>query len=163
MPSLSDEIKNAFVPQGELGRLRLEASRTLNREETKLYRKATEEFDAQRRYVRRSFELEYSARVSEERTRLINEAGAVKRSLVPRFLGTDGFNKDAINRQAQINVRALKKRDLDQIDQREAESIRSMLEASHARASQREKPTRDFQKAVDRRSDPERRVRTWSR
>ena len=163
MPSLSDEIKSAFFPQTDLGRLRLEASRTLNREETKLYRKATEEFDAQRRYVRRSFEQEYPARVSEERRRLINAAGAVRRSLVPRFLGTDGFNKDAINRQAQMNVRAAHKRDLFHIDQLEAESIRSMLEASHARATQREKPMRDFQKAVDRRSGLERRVRARSR
>lgn len=163
MPSLSDEVKNSFAPRGELGRLRLEASRTLNREETRLYHKAAKEFDAQRRYVRRSFELEYSTRVSEERRRLINEAGAVKRSLVPRFVGTDGFNKDAINRQAQMNVRAMKKRDLDQIDKREAESIRSMLEASHARAPQREKLVKDFQKAVDRRSGLERRVQTQSR
>lgn len=40
MPSLSDEVKNSFLPQGELGRLRHEASRTLNREETRLYHKA---------------------------------------------------------------------------------------------------------------------------
>lgn len=163
MSSLSDDIKKAFPPQSDLERLRLEAFRTLNRDEARQYRRAANEFDAQRRFVRRSYELEYSARIAEERKRLIDKAGAVKLGLVPRFFGTDGFNKAAINRRAQMNVRAAQKRDLAKIDQREAETIRSMLETSHARTQLREKPIRDFQKAADRRSGFERRVRTWSR
>ena len=163
MSGLSDEVKSAFFPQSDLARLRLDASRMLNREETERYRKAAKEFDAQRRYVKRSYELEYSARVTQEKMRLINEAGAVKRGLVPRFLGSDGFNKDAINRRAQMNVRAAHKRELARIDQREAESIRSMMDASQARVPQLESPKQDFQKAVDRRLGVERRVRSWSR
>jgi len=163
MPSLSDEIKKAFQPQSDLELLRIEVFRTLNREEAKEYRKIASEFDAQRRDVRRSFEAEYSSRVSEERRQLINKAGSIKRELVPRFLGSDGFNKDAINRQAQMTVRSAKKRDLARIDQSEAASIRSMLERSQARSTLREKPTNDFLKAVDRRSGQERRTRSWNR
>lgn len=163
MSSLSDDIKKAFQPQSDLEHLRIEAFRTLNRKEAKQYQKIANEFDAQRRYVKRSFEMEYPSRVSEERRQLINKAGSIKRGFVPRFLGGDGFNKDAINRQAQMNVRAVRKRDLARIDKSEVESIRSMLESSQARSALREKPIKDFLKAVDRRSGQERRTRSWKR
>lgn len=163
MSRLSDEIRRAFEPQSDLERLRLEAVRTLNRDEAKLYQKSVSEFEAQRRYVKRTYELEYAARVSKEKARLIDKAGSVKRDFAPRFLGTDGFNKDAINRQAQMAVRTAHRRDLAEIDQREAESIRSILKNSRAHKALREKPIKDFQNAVDRRSGVERRTRSWSR
>ena len=163
MSSFSDDIQRAFQPQSDLERLRVEAARTLNRTEWASYKKASNSFDAQRRYVRRSFELEYPARIAEERKRLIDKAGSIKRNFVPRFLGSDGFNADAINRRARMNVRAAHKNDLKRIDQQEMQSIRSMLETSQARKQLREKPMRDFQKAADRRSGRERRVRTQSR
>ena len=116
MSSFSDDIQRAFQPQSDLERLRLEAARTLNRTEWASYKEASNSFDAQRRYVRRSYELEYPARIAEERKRLINKAGSIKRNFVPRFLGNDAFNADAINRRAQMNVRAAHKNDLKRID-----------------------------------------------
>ena len=55
------------------------------------------------------------------------------------------------------------KNDLTRIDQKECEELRPMLENAQARVEQREKPIKDFQKAVDRRSGQDRRVRSWSR
>ena len=163
MSSLSDDIKKAFQPSGDLARVRIEAAKTLNRDEHKSFKKISEKFDAQRRYLRRAFELDYGQRVAVERRRLINKAGSIKRDFVPRFLGNDGFNKDVINRQAQINVRTAHRNDLASIDRRETEAIRTLVENAQSRVALREKPIKDFQKSVDRRSGVERRKRNWSR
>lgn len=163
MSSLSDDIKKAFQPSSDLARVRIEAAQTLNRDEYKSYKKISEKFEAQRRYLRRAFELDYGQRVAVERRRLINKAGSVKRDFVPRFLGNDGFNKDVINRQAQINLRTAHRNDLSSIDRRETEAIRALVENAQSRVALREKPIKDFQKSVDRRSGTERRKRDWSR
>lgn len=49
------------------------------------------------------------------------------------------------------------------IDQRECDAIRPMLENAQVRIQAREKPIKDFQKAVDRRLGEDRRVQSWSR
>lgn len=163
MSSLTDEVKDLFQPRSELLDLRLKAAKVLNNEEWAAYKKVAEMLDGERRYTKRALELEYADRVSDAQRRLINKAGSVKRRFVDRRFGSDPFNKREINRQAQLEVRAAHRQDLARIDQRECDAIRPMLENAQARTALREKPIKDFQKAVDRRSGEDRRVRSWSR
>ncbi|MEE2943830.1 MAG: hypothetical protein VX444_01515 [Pseudomonadota bacterium] len=163
MTSLTHEVKDLFQARSDLLELRKEAARALNTEEWRAYKKVVEKFDGERRFTKRQYELEYPNRVNEVRRRLINEAGSVKRGLVFKRYASDGFNKDEINRRAHMEVRNAHKNDLTRIDQKECEALRPMLENAQARVEQREKPIKDFQKAVDRRSGQDRRVRSWSR
>ncbi len=163
MTRLTNEVKDLFQPRSDLLALRKEAARALNADEWAAYKKVTEKYDGERRFTKRQYELEYPSRVNEVRRRLINEAGSVKRSLVFKRYVSDGFNKDEINRRAHMEVRTAHKNDLARIDQQECETLRPMLENAQARVEQREKPIKDFQKAVDRRSGQDRRVRSWSR
>ena len=163
MSGLTDEVKDLFNPRSELLELRKKAAQVLNNDEWKTYKKTVEKLDGDRRYTKRAFELEYADRVSEARRRLINKAGSVKRRLVDKRFGSDPFGKHEINRQAQLEVRAAHQQDMARIDQRECDAIRPMLENVQERVQAREKPIKDFQKAVDRRSGEDRRVRSWSR
>lgn len=163
MPSLTDEVKRYFAPHSKLLEMRREAARALNGDEWTAYKKASEKLDGERRFTKRTFELEYADRVSEAQRRLIQKAGTVKRRLVDRRFGFDPFNKQQINRQAQLEVRSAHQQDMAHIDDRECNAIRKMLDGAKARVQAREKPIKDFQKAVDRRSGEERRVRSWSR
>jgi len=163
MSSLTDEVKDLFQPRSDLLQLRQEAAKILNQDEWSAYKKVAKKFEGERRFCERQYELDYPKRVEKARLRLINEAGSVKRNLVFKRYSADGFNKDEINRRAHMEVRAAHKNDLVRIDHRECEALRPMLENAQARSEQREKPIKDFQKAVDRRSSEDRRVRSWSR
>lgn len=163
MSGLTDEVKDLFKPRSDLLELRKEAARVLNNEEWKTYKKVVENLGGDRRYTKRAFELEYADRVSKAQRRLINKAGSVKRRLVDKRFGSDPFNKHEINRQAQLEVRASHRQDMARIDQRECDAIRPMLENAQVRIQAREKPIKDFQKAVDRRLGEDRRVQSWSR
>lgn len=163
MTSLSKEVKDLFQPRSDLFDLRRQAAKILNKEEWTAYKKQADKFDGERRYVKRAYELEYPARIAKARRRLINEAGSVKRRLVHKVFGSDVFDKNEINRRAQMNVRRAHHSDLSRIDQRECDALRTMLNKSQNLTAQREKPIKDFQKAVDRRSGQERRTRSWSR
>mgnify|MGYP007073293219 FL=1 len=74
MTSLSNEVKDLFQPRSDLLDLRREAAKTLSPNEWTAYKKAIKEFDGERRYTQRQYELEYPNRVNEVRRRLINEA-----------------------------------------------------------------------------------------
>lgn len=163
MSSLTEEVKGLFEPRSKLLELRKEAARMLNNDEWTAYKEVSSKLDSERRYTRRTFELEYADRVSEAQWRLIHKAGSVKRQLVDRRFGSDAFNKHQINRQAQLEVRSAHKRDMARIDDRECDALSTMLDSAKARVQAREKPIKDFQKAVDRRSGEDRRVRSWSR
>ncbi len=163
MTSLSQEVKDLFQPRSDLFDLRRQAATILNKEEWAAYKKQADKFDGERRYVKRAYELEYPARIAKAQRRLINEAGSVKRRLVHKVFGADAFDKNEINRRAQMNVRRAHNNDLARIDQRECNLLRTMLNKSQNLTAQREKPIKDFQRAVDRRSGQERRMRSRSR
>ena len=163
MTSLSQEVKDLFQPRSDLLKLRREAAKVLNHEEWAEYKTLSKKFDGERRFVKRTFEMEYPARLTKARLRLINQAGAVKRRLVLKVFGADAFDKTEINRRARIEVRTAHHNDLARIDKRECDALRTILNKSQNRTMQREKPIKDFQKAVDRRTGPERRARSRSR
>lgn len=163
MTSLTNEVKDLFKPRSDLFDLRREAAKILSQDEWTAYKKQADKFDGERRYVKRAYEIEYPARIAKAQRRLINEAGSVKRRLVYKVFGADAFDKNEINRRAQLNVRRSHHRDLARIDQREGDVLRSMLSKAQKHTKEREKPIKDFQKAVDRRTGQDRRVRSWSR
>ncbi len=106
MSSLTDEVKGLFEPRSKLLELRREAAGVLNNDEWAAFKMTSEKLDGERRYTKRTFELEYSDRVSEAQRRLIHKAGSVKQRLVDRRFSSDPFNKQEINRQAQLEVRS---------------------------------------------------------
>lgn len=158
MSELVDEIRQTF----NLEKLRLEAAKKLNADEWPAFDKMRQEHEGQRRFAKRAYDLEYDERVAMARVRLINKAGAKDRSFKPPWAGDDRFNKDAINRQAHREVRHAYLKDLVRIDREEARDITQMIDASEHSRMAREKPRRDFEKATDRRSGPDRRIRKRS-
>jgi len=163
MSELSDQVRAHFKPRGEVYELRHKLAQVMNGKEWQEFRKVTEDFGGKRTFTKRAFELDYHLRFDEARQRLIDEAGSVKRRLVPKFMGSDNFDKTEINRRADKQVRDAHDKDLARIDVAEAGVLRDMLGNCEKRVMQKEKPLRDFQKAVDRRAGPDRRVRSWSR
>ncbi|WP_371157012.1 hypothetical protein [Jannaschia sp. 2305UL9-9] len=163
MSELSDQVRAHFKPRGDLYELRHNLARVMNETEWQKFRKVTEEFGGKRNFAKRAFELDYNQRFDEARRRLIDEAGSIKRSFVPKFMGSDHFDKTEINRRADKQVRDAHEKDLARIDVVETGVLRDMLENCEKRVMEREKPLRDFQKAVDRRAGSDRRVRSWSR
>lgn len=163
MSELSDQVRDHFKPRGELYELRHQLAHVMDKEEWDKYRRVSKNFADKRRYTERAFALDYTSRIDQARQRLIDEAGSIKRHFVPKFIGADNFDKSDINRRAQNHVRDAHAKDMARIDIQESKELRSMLESSDSRTQQREKPRKDFQKAVDRRSGPDRRVRSWSR
>lgn len=163
MSELSDQVRAHFKPRGDLYELRHKLARVMNDKEWQEFRKVTEEFGGKRTFSKRDFELNYNQHFDQARRRLIDEAGSVKRRFVPRFMGSDNFDKTEINRRAEKQVRDAHNKDLSRIDIAETRVLRDMLETCEKRVMEKEKPLRDFQKAVDRRADPDRRVRSWSR
>lgn len=163
MSELSDQVRAHFKPRGELYELRHKLARVMNKDEWDEYRKVSASFADKRIYTERAFELDYHQRFDEARQRLIDEAGSVKRRFVPKFMGTDNFDKTEINRRADEHVRDAHANDMARIDIAECKILSSMLETCDSRLQQKEKPLRDFQKATDRRSGADRRVRRQSR
>jgi len=154
MSELVDEIKQTF----DLEKLRLEAAKKLNTDEWPAFDKMRQEYEGQRRFAKRAYDLEYDERVAMARVRLINRAGAKDRHHTPRWLGYDRFDKNVINRQAHREVRHSFLKDLVRIDREEARDITQMIDASEHSRAMREKPRRDFERATDRRVDGDRRT-----
>lgn len=163
MSELSEQVRAHFKPRGELYELRHKLAKVMNEKEWQDFRKVTEEFGGKRTFTKRAFELDYNQRFDEARQRLIDEAGSVKRRFVPKFMGSDNFDKTEINRRADKEVRDAHANDMARIDLDEGKVLRSMLETCDVRLQLKQKPLRDFQKATDRRSGADRRVRRQSR
>ncbi len=151
--SLSAEIKKTF----ELATLRKEAAKIFTPEEWKELQKIKEKFDGQKRYEKRVYDLEYKTRVEVARKRLINKAGEKQKIFNPVWVRNDRFEKDAINRQAVRNVQSQFKKIIQHYESLEARAIRGLLSRCDYARQVREKPRKDFAKAVDRRNGAERR------
>ena len=156
MTSLADEIKHTI----NLEKLRLDAAKKLSKEEWPAFEKMRHEYEGQRRFAKRAYDLEYDERVAMARVRLINKAGQKDLTLKPRWFGNDRFDKDAINRQAHRAVRHAYLNDLVRIDREEAHDITQMIDSSDYARAVREKPRRDFARATNRRSGQDRRTRS---
>jgi hypothetical protein len=151
--NMTNQIRQTF----KLASLRHEAAKNLRGEDQVAYSKVVMAYAEQRKAEIQSYQSEYRTRVEVERKRLIDKAGEKNKTFQHRWFGSDKFDKAAITRQAQRNVRQDHERTLARLDQQETEVVDGILERAGHRQAQREKPKRDFQKAVDRRQGQDRR------
>ena len=150
---ISEELKRTF----DLAALRREAAKTLTATEWKELQNIKKTHDDTRRFENRQYEMEYRTRVEVARKRLINQAGAKSKDFKHRWFGQDRFDKAAIHRQAQRNVRNQHHQLMAGIDQQESRAIRQLLDHCEKRTQLRDKPKKDFNQAADRRLSPDRR------
>ena len=151
--NMTNQIRQTF----KLASLRHEAAKNLRGEDQVAYSKVVMAYAEQRKAKIQSYQSEYRTRVEVERKRLIDKAGEKNKTFQHRWFGSDKFDKAAITRQAQRNVRQDHERTLARLDQQETQIVDGILERAGHRQEQREKPKRDFQKAVDRRQGQDRR------
>jgi hypothetical protein len=156
MSSISNAIKTTFG----LAALEKEAAQNMTPAEWSEYRKINEAFDGEKRFASRQYELTYKDRVAEVRKRLIDEAGSKKKDFVHRLFGQDRFNKEAIDRRAQIEVRNDQQNLIDGLDDQRFEALGQLVENASYRKEAREKPRKDFTRATDRRAGRDRRQRS---
>ncbi len=157
--STDDDIKRSF----DLISLRREAAKMLTGREWSEFQKIKKAYEDKRRFEQRAYELEYDTRVEVVRERLINQAGEKNLDFKHRWFSHDRFDKSAINRQAHRWVQDQHQRRLAHLEAREIKDIDKLLNCCERRRKLREKPRRDFDRATDRRSGKERRVRTRQR
>jgi len=151
--SITDDLKKTFA----LATLRREAAKILNPREWKELQKIKDRYDAQKRFEKRSHELEYKTRVEVARKRLINQAAQARKEFQPIWARNDRFDKEAIERQARRQVKAGFKRLIEKFEASEAREIEGLLNRCEHRRKLREKPRKDFTKAAERRRGLERR------
>ncbi|MCP4195979.1 MAG: hypothetical protein GY762_02420 [Proteobacteria bacterium] len=147
------ELKNLYT----MATLHREAAKTFSGDEWKEFQKIRKDTAELKRFEQRAFELEYKTRVGIARKRLINKAGEKNKDFKHKWFGSDGFDKAAIDSQAQKIVRGEHQKLMTHIDAQEVTKIESLADRSSHRKSMREKPKRDFTKAADRRKGAERR------
>lgn len=152
--SIDHDLRRAF----DLASLKSEAKIILTAGEWQTYRKIEDVHDRQRRVEERRYRNEYETRVEAARKKLIDAAGTKGRNFTHRWIGTDHFDKDAIERQARRAVQDAHHRRLAAIDDMQAKDIRRLLKnCEHSRALSKQLKG-DFSLATDRRTGPERRT-----
>lgn len=153
MSRLQKELKQSF----DLASLRHEAAQKLTGEEWKRYSEIKDRHDQTRRFVNRSYEMDKPELIAKAKRRLIDEAGSKTLDFKHRLFGADRFDKDQLHRRAVRRVEQAQSRDLGDVDRKESAELRALMERSKANQELQEKPKRDFNQAVDRRSGAERR------
>lgn len=155
MSSIHDDVKKSF----DLASLRSVAKRDLNGKDWEDYAKIRKNIEAEKRFERRDYQLNYKPRVEAEHKRLIDQAGAKKRRFNAPWARDDTFNPAAIQKQAQRNVRHAHMQAIARVEKREADAIDGLLERSAPERALREKTKQDFASATNRRDGEERRTR----
>lgn len=155
MTRLVDQVRLTF----DLAALRQEAKRDLSASDWSAYRHIQETSAHRRNALEQDFALTYGDRVAEARKRLFDEASGKTLDLVPRLIGRDRFNNNAIDRQAHKEVQLAHRSALVRIDQDEARQIEGLLDRAGPRTKAGERFQRDFTIATDRRGGPDRRKR----
>ena len=153
MSRINDELRRTF----DLAILRREAEAGLRGQDWQRYREIKESFEAKRQAQTREFKASYSAHFEMARRRLIDKAGGKTRNFTPFWSQNDRFDRAAINRQADREVRATYVRATDILNRQEQDSIQNLLDKAASRRRLQEKPRRDFARAAERRSGMDRR------
>ena len=151
--NITQELKRTFGLAG----LRIEAAKKLNAEEWKKYQAITKRFAGQKQFEQRAHEIEYDTRVEVARKRLINKAGSKAKDFIHPWFRNDRFDKSAINLQARRQVRAEHQRLMAHLETKEIGEVQSLMDACDKRHQAKEKPTKDFARATDRRQGHARR------
>lgn len=151
--NISDEIKRTFNLVG----LNNEAAKKLTGKEWGQYQNITKKYADLTSFEERAFKLEYKTRFEIARKRLLNKAGEKNKDLKRRNIGRDSFDKSAINRQADRQVRNQHYQLIAHLGNQEVVEKQALLESSNHHLQQKEKLKKDFSKAVDRRGGMDRR------
>lgn len=133
------------------------ARHKLNGREWNSYQKMVKTQKAEIDKVKQTYKDQYQTRVEQARLRLINKAGRKTREFKPRWIGDDLFNKDAINRQAHRDVQNAHQRHIQTLNSSHLDKQQAFIDRSASRQAQQGKPTREFNRKVDRRNSDERR------
>lgn len=147
------EIRSLFAKAA----LEHEAAKNLNGDEWAAYREIQEAHAAQVRREERLYRAEYKTRLETARKRIIDQAGIKTAKLLPRWLGGDGFDSAAIDRQADRNVRHAHERLLSRLDQGKEAALKPLFRGSERREGLRSTARDAFTQAADRRAGQERR------
>ncbi len=137
----------------ELKQLRRVGSAMLKGQEKRDFENIQQKFDKQRVVTERLYAHEYKTRVQVAHRDLLNKAGAKTMELKPSFFGIDRFNKDDLNRQAQLNVRLDHQQSMDRLDSQELSESKSFLQ----KCSRRKEYLESFKKSTERRRSQTRR------
>lgn len=153
MSRIQEELKRSF----ELASLRHEVQKGLSGDDWQRYSEIRERHDRTRQAISRSYEVDYPDLIAREKRRLINEAGEKTVDFKHRLFGTDKFDKDQLHRRAHNRVVEARRRDLGDVDRKEAAALRQLQHRSEAHTRLREKPKEEFTRATERRSGEDRR------
>lgn len=137
--------------------LQHEAAKNLSGDDWAIYQKIQGHHVARVRLATRHFEDEYQTRFEVERKRIIDQGGRKDLNLVHRWFGKDSFNAGAVDRQADRVVRQEHERLLLKLDDQKEAALAKLFAANERRQDIGDKLKRDFKKAADRRSVPDRR------
>ena len=117
-----------------------------------------ERYKKLREDIEKAYEREYPTRFEAALKDVIDEAA--RRSLqIPTPYGTDRFDKNAMNREAQRRVETDHAATLGRLEQDHAREINDLVYSAHARDAQKDRARDAFNQTVDRRSGTERRIR----
>lgn len=103
------------------------------------------------------FEKRFHTRVEARRQQLIHEAGAIGRGFRPAWARNDRFDPDATRRQAERDVRDAHEQRMQGIARYEHRGLTAIMEECRRLDPHFGRAVREFEHAVDRRSDPARR------
>lgn len=145
--STRDELRRIF----DLAALRLQAKRLRTGQDWQDARAVTERFEKARAREEDAYRREYPVRVEMERRRLIDEAGSKRREFNHPFAGRDRFDKDAIQRQAERNVRGAHHARMASLDTEEARGIEAVMNRAEGKTRLKDMAQQEFARATDRR------------
>ena len=131
MSDLSEEVRMTFARAS----LVHEASKKLNADEWRSYQEIRKRYDAQRRFLERTYWQEYDTRLEQARADLLREAGSWKNDFKPRFSVNDRFDSQMLNRRAHRIVQDRHQADLSTNARAEDRAIQTLLDKSQTRQS----------------------------
>ncbi len=150
---VSKEIKRTF----DLAGLHQMAAKHLNGSDWNKYQSIREKFENLKRQEEDRYHTEYDTRVEVARKRLIDKNGQNGRAFTWKILGSDKFDKAAIDRQANRTVKDDHHKTMAKLEDREIQAIETLTLAAQHRRQLAEKPKREFEQATDWRSGLDRR------
>lgn len=136
---LHDTIKRRFdiATYRKLGR-------TLSVEDWTKVQDVTAAAELARKAESKRHTKEYDERFFAARKQIIDERASKQKTLKPRFVGHDLFDKQSINRLAHKRVAQFHELQLSLIERREAKALRQIAKSAHANA-----PKKSFSRAAD--------------
>ena len=153
--SIHQELKQTF----HLAALRKEANTFLTGRQWSQYQRLKDRCNGARTQEQKLFKERYHSRIDQECRKILRDNTAKNRHLKPIGQQDDLFDRAALLKQADTNVRKRHEQRLARITQIEEQGIESLLQSS-LRANQFTNQSKDaFTRAADRRSGEERRVR----